>query len=315
MHFRVMPIGAKIWDFSDFGYIQYKPDPAFTPPQPGTDEWGIRKESLDPTGEDMGQVKEPPLNDWAQFDSYPFPDFSVSSRYEHLIDEVSEMHERGLYVFAPIPSQMLLPIDLRGMENWFIDHHLEKANICRLSDIIIDARLLIIEQYAAAGVDGVITYDDMGTNDRSLISPAMFREMYLPGYTKTCRFLHERGMHFIHHCCGQVRELMSMFLEGGCDVLQLDQPELMGIDWLEKHYGGKICFWNPVDIQKTMAEDDLAAIEDEARRQVLKLGGFSGGFMVKAYEQPNSIALSSEKCDAQYRAFMKYGRPPYYPPC
>jgi hypothetical protein len=45
---------------------------------------------------------------------------------------------------------------------------------------------------------------------------------------------------------------MDMFVEAGCDVLQLDQPTLMGIEWLGKNYGGKICFWNPVDIQTTI---------------------------------------------------------------
>ena len=32
------------------------------------------------------------------------------------------------------------------------------------------------------------------------------------------------AMHFLHPCCGQVREYMDFFAEAGCDVLQLDQP-------------------------------------------------------------------------------------------
>ena len=66
-------------------------------------------------------------------------------------------------------------------------------------------------------------------------------------------------------------------------MLQLDQPELTGIDWLAKHADGRICFWNPVDIQTTIATGDLDAIEDEAHREVWRLGNFGSGFMAKAY--------------------------------
>ena len=59
---------------------------------------------------------------------------------------------------------MLLPADLRGMENWFLDHVIDSDQLIRLLDMIVDARLQIIEAYAEAGVDGVITWDDMGTN-------------------------------------------------------------------------------------------------------------------------------------------------------
>ena len=163
-------------------------------------------------------------------------------------------------------------------------------------------------------MDAVITYDDMGTNERVFVSPRLFREIYLPRYKKTTEALHERGMHFIHHCCGQVRQYMDFFVEGGCDVIQLDQPELMGIDWLGEHYGGRICFWNCVDIQKTMPTQDLQAIENEAHRQVWRLGNFGGGFMVKAYQQPMAVAITEETFEAQYRAFHRYGHYPLIPP-
>ena len=40
------------------------------------------------------------------------------------------------------------------------------------------------------------------------------------------------------------------------------------------------------------------------------MGKFRGGFMVKAYDQPNAIGLTEEQSEAQYQAFMKYA---YYP--
>jgi hypothetical protein len=65
-----------------------------------------------------------------------------------------------------------------------------------------------------------------------------------------------------------------------------------------------------VDIQTTMRGEDLGAIEAEAREQVRHLGGRGGGFMVKAYQQPESIGLNAEKVERQYRAFKKHGTCP-----
>lgn len=312
LHFAVDPIDGHTWPFTDFGSAAVKDDPDFVPQHPKQSEWGVVMETLDPTS--MGEPRGNPLAEgWHVLDSYPFPDFTKPSRYVGLPEQVAALHAQGKYVYGHIPSLMLLPAALRGMENWFMDHILAKEALCHLLDRIVEARLTIIEHYHAAGLDGVITWDDMGTDERVFVSPAMFRDIYLPRYKRTNDALHNRGMHFIHHCCGQVRDYMDLFIEGGCDVLQLDQPELMGVDWLGEHYGGKICFWNCVDIQKTMPTGDVQRIEAEAHRQVWRLGNFGGGFMVKAYQQPNAVGITVEAAEAQYRAFMRYASYPLIP--
>lgn len=305
-----------VWHETDFAGACYAADPRYVP-QPGqtewVTEWGVRRRTL---GTQIGEAVGYPLaQGWDAFDDYTFPDFDADWRWEHFQQKVKTGHERGKYVFGPIPSLMLLPIDLRGMQNWFMDHALEQANLCRLLDRLVETRTTIIEQYAAAGVDGVITYDDMGLNDRPMVSPETFREIYFPRYKATIDLLHAHGMHFIHHCCGQVRDYMDMFVEAGCDVLQLDQPNLMGIDWLAENYGGKLCFWNPVDIQTTIGSDDLPAIEDEAHHQIWAFGRYGGGFMVKAYQQPESIGMTVAQSQAQYDAFKRHAHYPLQPYC
>ncbi len=313
LHFQVAPIDGKTWDVSDFANVMYAVDPDVRLVD-GKTEWELHRETFDSTGENMGQVKEHPLGGgWGTLDEYCFPDFTKPGRYAHLRDSVAGYHAQGKYVYGSVPSLMTLPGELRGMENWFMDHIEHKEELVRLLDMIVDARLHIIEAYADAGVDGVITWDDMGTNERPMISPDMFRSIYFYQYKKTCDALHQRGMHFIHHCCGQVRPYVAMFAEAGCDVLQLDQPTLMGIEWLSENFGGKLCFWNPVDIQRTTGRENLARIADEAHHQVWAFGQYGGGFMVKAYQQPNSVAITVEESETQYQAFLKYSKYPLQP--
>ncbi len=307
LHFQVDPLQGKVWNETDFACVGYAGDPRFNP-APGqkewVTEWGIRRKAINTA---VGEAVGFPLAEgWHLLDRFVFPDFAAPWRWSHLQAEVDRAHAAGKYVYGHIPSLMLLPIDLRGMENWFMDNALEPDNLVRLLDRIMECRETIIGCYAAAGVDGAITWDDMGTNDRPLVSPDMFRDLYFPRYKSTIDLLHSKGMHFIHHCCGQVREYMDMFVEARCDVLQLDQPTLMGIEWLGQQYGGKICFWNCVDIQTTMGSGDLDLIETEAHQQVWQLGNFGGGFMVKAYQQPESIGMKIEQAQRQYEAFKRY---------
>jgi len=309
-HFEVSPIEGYVRIETDFRGVGDGVSPDFKPDVPGRTEWGHRMETLDPSGEGVGEPRDNPLADgWDKLDTYCWPDFRNEARYAGLDQAAARGHADGKYVYGVIPSLMLLPASLRGMENWFMDHVVAEDHLARLLRGILDIRLLLIERYHRAGVDGVITYDDMGTGERTLISPEQFRRLYFPPYKATCDALHDRGMHLLHHCCGQVRDFMPLFIEAGCDVIQLDQPRLMGIDWLAEHCGGKICFWNCVDIQATLPYGDPAAIDDEARRQVEKLGAFGGGFMVKAYQQPNSLRFTRRAFQAMVAAFHRYGDP------
>lgn len=313
LHFHVMPNQGKVWPVTDFALVGYKEE-MDAHRIDGIDEWGLERETIGSSDQDVGQVKNPPLdNGWNQLEKYRLLDFSKPERYAHLKAEVEQHHAEGKYVYGNIPSLMLLSSDIRGMMNWFTDHMMYENELCTLLDIIIDARLKIIKAYSEVGVDGIITWDDMGTHEAPLVSPDIFRSIYFPRYKKTCDVLHEYNMHFIHHCCGQVRPYMDMFVEAGCDVLQLDQPTLMGIDWLSENYGGKICFWNPVDIQKTIGNNDFNAIREEAHHQVWAFGNFNGGFMVKAYEQPDAINMTVEESEAQYQAFLKHSKYPLKP--
>ncbi|MBW2093116.1 MAG: hypothetical protein JRI34_13460, partial [Deltaproteobacteria bacterium] len=94
----------------------------------------------------------------------------------------------------------------------------------------------------------------------------------------------------------------------GVDVLQLDQPRLMGHKKLTDDFGGKICFWNTVDIQWSVSgditDDD---IRNEVRDMVEIFNRFGGGFMARHYPQPHDIQLSRERCMLIYEAFLENG--------
>ena len=68
-----------------------------------------------------------------------------------------------------------------------------------------------------------------------------------------------------------------------------------------------------MDIQKTVTAGNLDAIEEEAHHLVWKLGNYGGGFMVKAYQQPESIGMTEAQAQRQYEAFKRYANYPLIP--
>jgi uroporphyrinogen-III decarboxylase len=196
------------------------------------------------------------------------------------------------------------------MENFLADVAAEPERVRRLLDRVADCVEAEIVGMADAGCDGVMTGEDWGTQDRLLVSPASFRAIFKPVFRRLCDAAHARGLSIWFHSCGYVRDVIGDWLEVGIDVCQFDQPELHDIDFLAENFGGKLHFWSPVDIQKTLQTRDLPTIERAAREYVDKLAAHGGGFVAGYYGSNEAIGLDPLYQEAASRAFMAAGDPP-----
>jgi hypothetical protein len=139
--FRVAPIDGYGCDETDFACVGYGTDPNFHPAKPGFNEWGYRMETVDPTGECMGEARDNPLAaGWNALETYRWPDVDSDASFAGIGEAIAAGHSRGKYVYGTIPSLMLLPIALRGMENWFLDHGLHEDMLAVLLEHILANR-------------------------------------------------------------------------------------------------------------------------------------------------------------------------------
>ena len=166
----------------------------------------------------------------------------------------------------------------------------------------------MIRNYAAAGVDSVMFCEDWGTQTQTLVSPSLWFDEFFPRYTKLCGIAHECGMRVFMHSCGQIEAIVPGLMEAGIDLLQFDQHELHGIDNLAAHQeNGKVTFWCPVDIQKTLQTRDEAAIRNAAREMLDKLWHGRGGLVAGYYGDNVSIGLDPKWQDCACDEFLKRG--------
>lgn len=241
-------------------------------------------------------------DDWSVLENFEFPE------YDCLFEEEAKRNVAllsGKYTISSPISPFSFARDARRMENLLMDVLLEEENLRKLMARVREQCIFETRKIGEAGCDAIVIYDDWGTQNALLMSPLHWRKFFKPTYSAICDTAHEYGMDVLMHSCGYIYEIIGDFIEIGVDVLQLDQPELMGVDRLSESFGGKITFWCPVDIQKIMPTGNKKLIEENARNMIKKFGSFGGGFIAKDYPQWDAVGVDEKWADWARKIFEK----------
>lgn len=229
---------------------------------------------------------------WQDLDSFNFPQYDEN--YESEVKQLMN-DNKDKYLLGALSVAVFSTIrDLRRIDNVLMDVILEKDNVVKLLSKLEDLAIKLVKKAAQLGFDGVIVYDDWGTQTALLMSPELWREIFKPIYAKIIKEAHDQALDFFVHSCGYVYDIIEDFIEIGVDVLQFDQPELLDTKKLSGEFGGRVTFWSPVDIQKVMATGDKAYIQNSAREMITNFGNFGGGFIAKDYPSWEDIDVKDE---------------------
>lgn len=268
------------------------------------DEWGNTWARVDATSK--GEVARGVLEDWAALETWRLPELAHPTNYEGVRRICSDPANDRFRVGGLPGFPFNIARKMRRLDQFLMDILLAPEQVCTLLRRIEDLLAEVIVQYARAGVDAVMFPEDWGTQLALMIRPDTWREMFKPGFARLCSVAHAQGIKVFMHSCGKITAIIPDLIEAGIDLLQFDQPRLHGIDTLAQFHG-RITFWCPVDIQKTLQTHDEKAIVAEARELIAKLGGLDGGFIAGYYSDNASIGLDPHWQDVACRAFLHYG--------
>ena len=180
---------------------------------------------------------------------------------------------------------------LRGFERFLLDlveqPEIAGAIMDRFTDIYIENTLRVIEA-AGGALDMVYTYDDVGTQDRLLISPGMWRRYILPRHQRLNAAIRSAAypVKIMYHSCGAVFPLIGAFIdEMGIDVLNPLQPRAAGMDAarIKNAFGDRLSFHGAIDIQKTLPHGTPADVEAEVLERCRILGRGGGYICTSAH--------------------------------
>lgn len=257
----------------------------------------------------MGQITGHPLEDWEDYEGFQFPDPKDPALYEDMA-QLLEENGRDKYVFVDIFMLLFERLQsLRGFSNVLIDLYEEPELLGELADRIVEYDIEIIHQIAKrfpTEIQGFHCTDDWGTENGTIISPAMWDEFFRPRYQRIFDEVHKAGWHVWLHSCGKITDVVDGLIDVGVDVLELQQPSVFGIKEFGQRFAGRVCFATLCDIQRTMAfgtDDDIRA---EAAEICKYWSTPDGGLFLIDDENGDALGFSNDRRKIMYDAFLNH---------
>ena len=277
-----------------------------------------KKESLDEWGclwvrsqiDNMGQVKGHPLERWENLAHYRWPDPDDPAFFTGIEDQFAGSD--GKYVMTSIFMLLFERMHaLRGFQNVLEDFYLESEKVEALADRILEFDLEIIRNTATRCpglIQGLSFSDDWGTQLDTFISPKLWDAFFKPRYQKVIDLCHSLRWHVWMHSCGKINRFIPGLVEIGMDVLNLEQPRVLGIEEVGKQFAGKIAFSSGCDIQQTLPFKREEYIWEEARLILDSWGTPEGGFILADDGNDEDLGTPIHKKEIAFKAFMELDR-------
>jgi hypothetical protein len=231
----------------------------------------------------IGTVVRHPLEDWGNFDAYKMPDPAKSNGITAFdwAGEKEIQRERkaaGNLISGGLRHghTFLQLCDLRGYENLLADMVEEEPRLLSLIENLEEFNLAIIQHCIGMGCD-IITYaEDLGMQIGPMLSLSMFRKYIKPSYERLIKPAREAGAIIHMHSDGDIRQLASDLVEGGIEVINL-QDLVNEIDWIAGTLAGKLCVDLDIDRQQITARGTPMQIDALIYEEVTKIGRKEGG--------------------------------------
>lgn len=206
--------------------------------------------------------------------------------------------------------------ELRGWENFYYDLAANPEFACALMDRYLDIRLRMAEKALAQVRDNIdivmVTSDDLGMNDRTLISPEMYRELIKPRQKRTFDFFRSQTpAKRFYHCDGAIYPIIEDFIEIGVEALNPIQVSAAGMGDTKKlkaDFGDRLAFWGAVDTHHVLPRGTPEDVHSEVRQRIMDLGPGGGYVLCSVHNiQPE---VPPENVVAMFDAAYQFGRYP-----
>jgi len=130
-------------------------------------------------------------------------------------------------------------------------------------------------------IDFVMMHDDWGNQNNMFMDPDQWRQFYKEPERRMVQAAHDLGMHYMHHSCGYITQIVPDMVEIGIDAWHSVQP-VNDLDMLKETLGDRLVFAGCIDAQVTDTVDSTEEdVRNEVRRVINQLGK-GGGLMVSS---------------------------------
>jgi uroporphyrinogen decarboxylase len=262
---------------------------ARSPHAPFIDDWGTGQVEIAPRSWFPGVHPLKEASALEAIERYPWPDMDDPSRVAHVQAEARRLRQAGEYAVIGAPW-LLFPLEracaMQGLDTFLMQMALApdfaRALLTRIAAL---CKQLMGHFLAACGddLDIIKIGYDLGTQDRLLMSPAMYRAILKPIHADYLAFIRERTRAKVFfHTDGDVFDLVEDLVEIGVDILnpvQTSAGRMANLPELKRRFGSRLTFCGAIDTHRILP----GGTPDEVRREVarvLEILAPGGGYMV-----------------------------------
>jgi hypothetical protein len=229
------------------------------------------------------------------------------SLYQPACDFLERVHAQGLATgcFINLASD---PVVL-GMGWDYFSYALfdDRQMVETLFDLYSDWNARAVDHICSLGFDFIWAGDDIAFKSGPMISPKLFRELFLPYYRRVTERI---TLPWIFHTDGNFLPVLEDLLSLGMDALHPIEPEAVDIRDVRQRVGGRATLVGNIDINllSNGSPEEVAAVT----RETIRLAGADGRFILSS---SNSITRSCqvENVLAMVQTCRDFGRYPIDP--
>lgn len=247
-----------------------------------TDEWGIGwKHAPYQTRFGTGyytEIVSHPLAEDSALDSYEPPDPTRPELYCDAAEVIRRFRDEYWIVGITVTTIFETAWALRGLVRMLTDFVQDPELAGRILDIPFRYHLAAAKRLVRMGVDMIRAGDDVGTQDRMLISPVAWRRLLKPRMAQLVAELKaiNPAVRVAYHSDGCIHPIVADLVEIGLDVLNPIQPRSMNPTRLKREYGQRLAFWGTIDEQHTLPFGAPEEVRAEIRERIRTVGAGGG---------------------------------------
>lgn len=235
-----------------------------------------------------------------------FPDPKDPSFYDPAKRFIEKYGDSGLALYAGMrPMIMFNTIFSMGMMDFSIALYENRKLIDTIMDKYVEWNSIVIENLQQiGGVDFIMAYNDMAFNSGPLVSPQIFREVFLPKMKEVASVI---KLPWAFHSDGDLTTVFDDLLELGMNAINPIDPNIMDINKVKKEYKDKVVLWGNIDLN-TLGLGTEEDVVNEVKDRLENIAYDGKMIMASANSIPSWLKTNNVR--VMMETLQKHGRFP-----
>lgn len=208
-----------------------------------------------------------------ELESFSYPDYSRFSDAD-MKEATERAHRDGRVAVCHVTHMYEDAWQIRGYEQFLEDMMLRPEWCEYILDRLKERNLVVAKAAAKAGVDVLVTGDDVANQRTLMFTPDLWRKMMKSRWAEVYAAAKKikPDIKVWYHSDGNIEQIIPELIEIGVDILNPIQPECMDPVVIKRQYGNKLVLDGTIGTQSVMPFGTPEEVKKTVYSRIEELG-------------------------------------------